>query len=126
MIPWAPGPVASGVYHPRLTAVDRAGNRTAAALGPITLRSDVTPPKLTVTVASPSVVHWEAEDAGTPWLRLALQLVRSGQQRVVPLGRRALTGTAHPKLPPGRWHVTLLASNSAGRTRSVSLGFLPR
>jgi hypothetical protein len=71
-------------------------------------------------------VHWEAEDAGTPWLKLVLRLDRPGKHVLLPLGRRKLKGTAHPKLPPGRWHVTLLASNSAGRTRSVSLGFLPR
>jgi hypothetical protein len=92
----------------------------------VTLRSDVTPPKVDVTVLAPSAVHWEADDAGTPWLKLALRLVRPGREHVLPLGRRGLNGTARPKLPPGRWHVTLVAANSAGRVRTVSLGFLPR
>jgi D-glucuronyl C5-epimerase-like protein len=123
---WSPGPVASGLYRPRIAAVDPAGNRATATFAPVTLRSDVTPPKLDVTVIAPSAVHWEAEDAGTPWLRLALRLARPGAERFLPLGQRGLNGTAHPKLPPGRWHVTLVAANSAGRVRTVSLGFLPR
>jgi len=46
--------------------------------------------------------------------------------RAIDLGHRGLAGTRHLHLPPGRWHVTLLASNSAGRSRFVSLGYLPR
>jgi len=47
-------------------------------------------------------------------------------ERVLDLGRRGLAGTRHLRLPAGRWHATLLATNSAGRTRSLSLGYLPR
>jgi hypothetical protein len=46
--------------------------------------------------------------------------------RTLELGRRGLTGTRHLRLPPGRWHATLSATNSAGKTRSASLGYLPR
>jgi hypothetical protein len=92
---WDPGPVASGLYHPRLAAVDQTGRRAAAALEPVVVRSDVTPPKLTVKVASPSAVHWEAVDEGTPWLKLVVRLVRGKDERVLRLGKRGLAGTAH-------------------------------
>jgi hypothetical protein len=123
---WSPGPVASGLYRPRLDAVDPAGNRTSASFAPVTLRSDVTAPRIAVTVVPPNAVHWEADDPGTPWLTLSLRLARPGREHVLVLGRRGLTGTAHPKLPPGRWHASLVAVNTAGRVRTVSLGYLPR
>jgi hypothetical protein len=53
-------------------------------------------------------------------------LVQGGTARTIELGRRGLAGTRHLRLPPGRWHATLVAANSAGKARAVSLGFLPR
>jgi hypothetical protein len=123
---WDPGEVAAGVYHPRLTAVDQTGKRVETAFDPVLVRSETGPPAMTVVVTDGAAVHWEADDPATPWLDLAVRLSNGSERRVVDLGRRRLTGTAHLKLPPGRWHATLLASNSAGHTRSVSLGYLPR
>jgi hypothetical protein len=123
---WDPGEVAAGVYHPRLTAVDQTGKRADAAFDPVLVQIDSRPPALTVTVAGRAAVHWQADDPGTPWLELSVRLANGSERRVVELGRRGLAGTAHLRLPPGRWHATLLATNSAGRTRSVSLGYLPR
>jgi hypothetical protein len=71
-------------------------------------------------------VSWSSNAEGTPWLRLRLRLTQGGETRTVDLGRRKLAGTRHLRLPPGRWHVTMFAANSAGRSRFVSLGYLPR
>jgi hypothetical protein len=79
-----------------------------------------------VTVTSPATVSWSSDAGGTPWLRLEVRLLQGAEARTIDLGRRALAGTGHLRLPPGRWHATLLASNSAGKTRSASLGYLPR
>jgi D-glucuronyl C5-epimerase-like protein len=126
VFPWSPGFVAPGLYHPRLEATDLAGNRAALPLDPVDVRIDATAPLLTVEATSPSTVHWEAQDDGTPWLDLTVRLARGKTTKLLELGKRGLAGTAHLTLPPGRWRATFLASNSAGRTRSVPLGMLPR
>jgi hypothetical protein len=84
------------------------------------------PPPVDVTVTSPASVSWSSNAEGTPWLRIRLRLTQSGETRTIDLGKRKLAGTRHLRLPAGRWHVTMFASNSAGRTRFVSLGYLPR
>src|SRR5581483_4970587 len=123
---WAPGAVAPGLYHPRLAATDQKGLRAAVALDPVTVRSDIVPPELHVAVAGRNVLFWSAEDPGTPWLQLVVVLSRGRKHQLVDLGQQELAGRAHLKLPKGRWHAVLYASNSAGRTRRLSLGLLPR
>jgi hypothetical protein len=83
------------------------------------------PPPIDVAVNPPATLSWQSPAEGTPWLRLRVRL-RGSTVRELDLGRRGLAGTRHLSLPPGRWHATLLAANSAGKTRSVSLGYLPR
>lgn len=122
---WAPGEAAPGVYHPRLTAV-APGGRVEEDAPPVTVGREPGPPPLTVEVAAPATVSWSSSTDSTPWLRLQIRLVQSGTARTVELGKRGLEGTRHLWLPPGRWHATLLATNSAGKTRSASLGYLPR
>jgi hypothetical protein len=122
---WAPGKATPGVYHPRLTAVAPGGRAEEAGV-PITVGREPGPPRLTVTVAAPATVSWRSPEDSTPWLRLQVRLLRSGTARTVELGKRGLEGTRHLRLPPGRWHATLLATNSAGKTRAASLGYLPR
>ena len=56
----------------------------------------------------------------------SVRLLQAGVSRTIDLGRRGLAGTRRLQLPPGRWHATLIAANSAGKARSVSLGYLPR
>ena len=125
VIVWAPGKAAPGVYHPFLTAVGPAGRRVEEALPPVTVGREPGAPPVDVTVTPPATLSWSSDAEGTPWLRLRLRLVGS-TEHLLDLGRRGLAGTRRLELPPGRWHVTLLAANSAGKTRLVSLGFLPR
>jgi hypothetical protein len=122
---WAPGKTAPGVYRPFLTAVAVGGPRAEQELPPVTVARPPGPPSLTVSVTAPATLSWRSEAPGTPWLHLRLRLL-GPTVRVLDLGRRGLAGTRRLQLPPGRWHVTLLATNSAGKTRSQSLGYLPR
>jgi hypothetical protein len=123
---WAPEAASPGLYHPRLTAVGPAGRRAEEALPPLVIAPEPGPPPLAVTVSAPATVSWRSEAEGTPWLELQVRLVQAGAVRTLDLGRRRLAGTRHLRLPPGRWHAALLATNSAGRSRFVSLGYLPR
>ncbi|HEY7603075.1 MAG TPA: D-glucuronyl C5-epimerase family protein [Gaiellaceae bacterium] len=123
---WSPGPADPGTYRPFLTAVGPVGMRTTQPLPPISVEPVPGPPPVAVTVTAPATVSWTSAAEGTPWLHLRLRLSRDGVVRTLDLGHRGLAGTRQLKLPPGRWHVTMLASNSGGRTRALSLGFLPR
>jgi hypothetical protein len=123
---WEPDDAEPGTYHPFLTAVPSAGPRAEQAVPPVTVAPAPGPPPVDVTVTSPASVSWSSNAEGTPWLRIRLRLTQSGETRTIDLGKRKLAGTRHLRLPAGRWHVTMFASNSAGRTRFVSLGYLPR
>jgi hypothetical protein len=123
---WTPGDADPGTYHPFLTAVGPSGTRTEEAAPTVTIAPMPGPPTLDVTVTAPATVSWRSDAEGTPWLRIRLLVTQGPVRRVVDLGRRRLAGTRRLQLPPGRWHVTLNAANSAGRTRAVSLGYLPR
>jgi D-glucuronyl C5-epimerase-like protein len=123
---WAPGKASPGLYHPRLAAVGPTGLRAEERLPPVTVAREPGPPLVTVTVSAPSTVSWSSRAEGTPWLQLEVRLLQGGTARTVELGRRGLEGTRHLRLPPGRWHATMFATNSAGKTRSASLGYLPR
>ena len=122
---WSPSDASPGVYHPILTAAGPTGPASEQALPAVTVAAAPGPPPLDVTVTAPATLSWQSSAEGTPWLRLRIRLV-GPSVRELDLGRRGLAGTRQLSLPPGRWHATLLASNSAGRTRSLSLGFLPR
>ncbi len=115
-----------GVYHPVLTVVGPGGLRTEQALEPLTVGRIPGRPDVDVEVAAPATLSWRSSAAGTPWLRLIVRLSRGSEQHVLDLGRRRLAGTRHLRLPPGVWHASLVATNSAGRSRYRSLGFLPR
>jgi hypothetical protein len=123
---WQPEDAPPGTYHPVMTAVGPAGRRVAEEAPPVTVAPEPGPPPLAVTVTGPATLSWSSTAQGTPWLELRLRLTQGAVVRTLDLGRRGLAGTRRLKLPPGRWHVTLFASNSAGRTRFVSLGYLPR
>src|SRR6185312_8196260 len=123
---WSPGSADPGTYHPFLTAVGPDGTRAQLAGPPVTVAPAPGPPPVAVTVTAPATVSWISDAEGTPWLHLRLRLNQEDLTRTIDLGHRGLAGTRHLELPIGRWHVTLLASNSGGRTRAVSLGYLPR
>ncbi len=123
---WAPGDVPSGLYRPRLVAVDDNGHRVEGSFDPIHVETDEAPPQLSVTVAAPATVSWRAVDPGTPWLDVVVRLTGGGERTLLRLGRRGLAGTVRLALPPGRWHATLVATNSAGKSAQRSLGYVPR
>jgi D-glucuronyl C5-epimerase C-terminus len=123
---WEPDDAEPGTYHPYLTAVPSAGPRAERAVPPVTVEPAPGPPPLDVSVTSPATVSWTSTAEGTPWLRLRLRLTQGAEVRTIDLGRRRLAGARHLRLPPGRWHAAMFAANSAGRTRFVSLGYLPR
>lgn len=124
---WSAKKAAPGVYHPRLVAVGGySGKTTQEMLPPLTVAHAPGPPPLAVKVAAPAVLSWSSTAPGTPWLHLELRLSQGGATKTIDLGKRKLAGTRHLHLPSGRWHATLFAKNSAGRSRSVSLGYLPR
>jgi D-glucuronyl C5-epimerase C-terminus len=126
IFPWTPEGAAPGTYHPVMTVVGPAGRRAAGEAPPVTVAPEPGPPPLSVTINAPATLTWSSPAEGTPWLRLRLRLTQDSVVRTLDLGRRGLAGTRTLELPPGRWHVTLFASNSAGRSRYVSLGYLPR
>jgi hypothetical protein len=123
---WWAGKADPGVYHPVLVAVGPAGLRREQALEPLTVAPPPGPPSVDVEVTGPATLSWRSSAEGTPWLHLRVRLSKGAEQRVIDLGRRRLAGTRRLRLPPGRWHAALLATNSAGRSRFVSLGYLPR
>lgn len=124
---WAPGPGrAPGLYYPRVRAVDENGHRVVVPLTPVAVRYDMAPPQLDVEITGASTLSWSSRDEGTPWLALAVHLNAGGEHRVIKLGRRGRSGRVALRLPPGSWHAHLVAVNSAGKLRRVSLGVLPR
>jgi hypothetical protein len=124
---WAPGPGrAPGLYYPKVRAEDENGHRVVVSLSPVEVRYDVAPPLLEVHVTGASTLSWSSTDEGTPWLALAVHLDSGSEHRVLRLGRRGRSGTVALRLPPGRWRAHVVAVNSAGRLRRVSLGVLPR
>ena len=90
------------------------------------MKYDLRAPQISVTVDGPSTLVWQSGDEGTPWLKLVVRLAQGGNERLIKLGRRGLSGHVRLKLPAGRWHAALFASNSAGKVRYVPLGVLPR
>ncbi len=115
-----------GEYHPILTVVGPAGKKVEQALAPFTVAPEPGPPPLEVQVGAPATLSWASTAEGTPWLHLVVHLFRGKDEKTIDLGNRGLAGTRHLRLPPGRWHASLVAANSAGRARFVSLGYLPR
>jgi len=124
---WAPGAGrAPGVYYPRLRAEDENGHRVVVPLKPVTVLYDLAPPPLEVHVSGASTLSWSSTDEGTPWLALAVHLDSGTVHRVIKLGRRGRSGSVALRLPPGRWRAHVVAVNSAGKLRRLSLGVLPR
>ncbi len=129
---WKP-PVGTpqGTYPAQLSAVTYAGNKTTVQLPPVVVRWDTTPPVITAATIdqTTSTLNWQADDPGTPWLALAIDLVDPAgvnPAQTLDLGRVTFTsGTpaATPiTLPPGTWQATLRATNSAALTTPLLLG----
>jgi D-glucuronyl C5-epimerase C-terminus len=126
-ITWTPpAGLAQGTYPVQVSAVSYAGNRGTTTLAPVVVHWETAPPPI-VPVLSGTVLSWQANDPGTPWLALAVDLVDpSGVNppATLDLGHQALNGSVQLSAPPGTWQATLRATNSAGLTSTVPLGTL--
>jgi len=124
---WKPGPdVQPGTYPVTVRAVDFGGNRSTTHLAPVTVAWDTAPPPLQAQAdASTNTLTWQADDPGTPWLHLTLELsdpAGARPQQLVDLGQQPTSGTLQLSIPPGTWYSAVDATNSAGQTTKV---FLP-
>ena len=121
---WKPGAeVQPGTYTVTVQATDFTGRRSTYQLAPVTVAWDTAPPPLTASVDG-TTLSWTANDPGTPWLELKLDLtdpaaVQPPQQ--LDLGQQATSGTLELTIPPGTWNAALEATNSAGLTTTVPL-----
>ena len=130
VLTWKPGPdVKPGTYNVTVRAVDFGGKHAAYPLAPVTVGWDTAPPPLTsesVQVdTTTNVLTWSADEPGTPWLELQLELSDpEGIQpvQVLDLGHQPTSGSLQLATPVGTWNATLDATNSAGLTTEV---FLP-
>jgi hypothetical protein len=126
VLTWKPGAdVQPGTYNVTLRAVDFGGNHAAYRLAPVTIAWDTAPPPLAAQVdTATNTLTWQANEPGTPWLELKLELSDpTGAQapQVIDLGHQATTGRNILAIPPGTWYSALAATNSAGLTSKVYL-----
>lgn len=122
---WRPRGKDPGTYRTSISAIDLAGNRGSAALRPIVIRIDRTPPVVRASVTRRTLT-WRAVDAGTPWLRLRVRIQRLGVRKLVRLGVQPLAGSLRLAIPAGNWKATLVASDSSGNQTWVALGVIPK
>jgi hypothetical protein len=119
-----PAGLAAGTYPVKVSAVTYAGNRATFTLAPIVVRFDTLPPPITPTLAG-TTLTWQADDPGSPWLALAVDLADPAAvnpPQTLDLGQQPLSGTTTLAVPPGTWQATLRATNSAGLTTTLPLG----
>jgi D-glucuronyl C5-epimerase C-terminus len=123
---WKPGPdVNPGVYNVTVRAVDFGGNHASFSLAPVTIAWDTAPPPLQAQVdPATNVLTWQADEPGTPWLELTLELsdpTGAQPQQLINLGQQPTSGTYQLAIPPGVWYSAIDATNSAGLTTKVYL-----
>ena len=121
-----PAGLAPGTYPVQLAATSYAGKKATYSLGPITVRADTTPPPVTAGLSG-TTLTWQADDPGTPWLALRVDLVDpSGVNppQTVDLGQQPTSGSLALTLSAGTWQATLQATNSAALTTAYPLGTL--
>ena len=119
-----PAGLAAGTYPVQVSAVSYAGNRKTFTLAPLVVGWDTAPPPITATLTG-TTLSWQANEPGTPWLALAIDLVDPAgvnPPQTLDLGHLATTGTAQVAIPPGTWQATLRATNSAALTTALPLG----
>jgi hypothetical protein len=126
-----PAGTPQGTYPVKLSAVTYAGNKTTVQLAPVVVKWDTLPPAITAAAFDQptSTLSWQVDDAGTPWLALAVDLVDPAgvnPPQTIDLGRVAFTsgtpGATPLTIPPGTWQATLRAANSATLTSTFLLG----
>ena len=90
-------------------------------LQPVTIKA-LEPPVVEAHVAGLRTLFWSATDEGTPCLHLVIRLVAGTKIRYRDLGHLPLAGRAVVPAPPGIWHATLVAGNSAHQAVTIDLG----
>jgi hypothetical protein len=126
-ITWAPpATLAPGTYPVTVSAISYVGRRSTVQLAPIVVAWDTAPPAFPQPpTLQGSTLAWQANDPGTPWLHLVVQLTDptgANQPQTVDLGQQPVSGTAQVTLPSGTWQASLQATNSAGQTATLDLG----
>ena len=119
-----PAGLAPGTYPVQVSALSYAGHRKTVTLAPIVVGWDTTPPPIAATLTG-TTLSWQANEPGTPWLALAIDLVDPAAvnpPQTLDLGRLPTTGTTQVAIPTGTWQATLRATNSAGLTAPYPLG----
>jgi cell division septation protein DedD len=129
VLTWKPGPdVAPGTYPVTVHARDFEGRSASYPLEPVTIAWDTEPPEVAAQVdTATNTLTWSTTDAGTPWLKLGLQLTDPEgiqQPRTIDLGEQAPSGSLPLVVPAGTWDSALIATNSAGQQSTVYLPLL--
>jgi hypothetical protein len=126
MLAWTPPPtLGPGTYPVTVSAVSYVGRRAIVHLEPIVVAWETEPPQGLQAQLADSALTWQADDPGTPWLHVVVQLVDPAgvnAPQAVDLGQQPVSGTTQVVLPPGTWDATLQATNSAGQTATLDLG----
>lgn len=124
---WTPPPgLAPGTYPARISVTSYAGKKATYALAPVVVGWDTAPPPLTASLSG-TTLSWQANDPGTPWLALHVDLVDPtgvNPPQTIDFGQQPTSGSAVLTVPPGTWQATLQATNSAGLTTPFALGTL--
>jgi hypothetical protein len=121
-----PDGLAPGTYPVQLAATNRAGRKSTVKLAPLVVAWDTVPPAVTAQL-QPGMLTWQGNDPGTPWLALRIDFADPNgvnPPQSVDLGQHSVTGSAVVAIPPGTWHATLSATNSAALTTTVDLGIV--
>jgi hypothetical protein len=125
---WTP-PVglAPGTYPVQVSATNRAGRVKTVKLAPLVIAWDTSPPQVASAQLQSSTLSWQATDPGTPWLALRIDFADPNgvnPPQTLDLGQLATSGSAPATVPPGTWHATLTATNSAGLAATFDLGIV--
>jgi hypothetical protein len=119
-----PAGIAPGTYPAQISATNRAGRRGTLKLTPVVVASDTAPPSVTAQFQT-GTLAWQGNDPGTPWLALHVDFVDPNgvnPTQTVDFAHQAVSGSAPLTVPPGTWHASFVATNSAGLTTTVDLG----
>ena len=126
VVRWTPPPgLAPGTYPVAVSAISYVGRRAHVRLAPVVVARDDSPPQDLQAQLAGTTLTWQADDPGTPWLQLVLQLADpTGPEpaQTIDLGQQRVSGTAAVTIPPGTWDATLQATNSAGQSAALDLG----
>jgi len=126
-VTWTPpADLPPGTYPAQVSATNRAGRRTTVKLPPVVVAWDTAPPVVAAQLQT-GTLAWQATDPGTPSLALHVDFVDPAgvnPPQTVDFGSQPLAGSVLLTVPPGTWHATFVATNSAGLAGTVDLGIV--